>query len=231
MTELSRSARRAHDKAWELLPWLVNGTLAGQERAEVETHVRTCLPCRRELKEQLMLRAAVHESAVLDRSPQQGFDALMRRVDQPAGGGNMALFGASARSKLRSMIGRLVARGPAPWGPYAAAGAVIVLLGLGLLYQPNTGGIFQTLSSGAATDALMLDIIFVPNATASERQAVLDTIVGTVEPRGGSPDRYRVRLDPESTPPKDAHELMERLRSDSRIVFAGWAPGGAPDDR
>jgi len=231
MTELSRSARREHDKAWELLPWLVNGTLAGQERAEVETHVRTCLPCRRELKQQLMLREAVHESAVLDRSPQQGFDALMRRVDQPAAAGTMVPFDASVWSKLRSMIGRLVARGPVPWGLYAAAGAAIVLVGSGLLYQPNTGGIFQTLSSGAATDALMLDIVFIPNTPLSEKRAVLDTIVGTAEPRGGSLDRYRVRLEPESTPPKDAHELMERLRRESRIAFAGWVPGGTPDDR
>jgi anti-sigma factor RsiW len=39
----------AHDRTLELLPWLVNGTLEGDERREVEAHLASCPECRGEL--------------------------------------------------------------------------------------------------------------------------------------------------------------------------------------
>jgi anti-sigma factor RsiW len=39
----------AHERTLELLPWLVNGTLEGDERREVEAHLASCPECRSEL--------------------------------------------------------------------------------------------------------------------------------------------------------------------------------------
>ena len=47
-----RGSDPVHRTTQELLPWYVNGTLEGGERAQVEAHLSACLPCRRELEAQ-----------------------------------------------------------------------------------------------------------------------------------------------------------------------------------
>jgi hypothetical protein len=73
-----------HEQAFELLPWLVNGRLEPPERDAVEAHLRSCLPCRRELKEQQRLRTALREHPAVHISPQTSFERLARRLAEPA---------------------------------------------------------------------------------------------------------------------------------------------------
>ncbi len=74
-----------HSRAFELLPWLVNGSLGAEERDAVEQHVRSCLACHRELKEQQRLRAALRAQPAVHLSPQSNFDKLARALDRTAG--------------------------------------------------------------------------------------------------------------------------------------------------
>jgi anti-sigma factor RsiW len=62
-----RGSHPAHRATLELLPWYVNGTLEGGERAQVEAHLSACLPCRRELEAQRALQSAV---SVLPQDPE-----------------------------------------------------------------------------------------------------------------------------------------------------------------
>ena len=73
-----------HSRALELLPWFVNGTLSGAEREGVEAHVRACIACRRELKEQQRLYGAVRARRTADVSAEAGFDRLDRSIDEAA---------------------------------------------------------------------------------------------------------------------------------------------------
>ena len=59
------------DQAIELLPWLLNGTLAGEDREEVRRHLQTCQRCREALAE---TRAAW--SAFAQHIPSQDLVAL-----------------------------------------------------------------------------------------------------------------------------------------------------------
>ena len=70
-----------HSRAFELLPWLVNGSLGAEERDAVEQHVRSCLACHRELKEQQRLRAALRAQPAVHLSPQTNFEKLARSLD------------------------------------------------------------------------------------------------------------------------------------------------------
>lgn len=47
----------------ELLPWYVNGTLTGDERAKVEAHSALCVNCQRELSKLQVLKAMIAETA------------------------------------------------------------------------------------------------------------------------------------------------------------------------
>ena len=73
-----------HSRAFELLPWLVNGSLSAEERSLVEQHVSTCLSCHRELKEQQRLRAAVRAQPAVHISPQTGeVSGVSKLNDEP----------------------------------------------------------------------------------------------------------------------------------------------------
>jgi len=51
-----------HHESESLLPWFVNGTLAGEELAMVEQHIHECVRCQREVDRLCTLQAAYRES-------------------------------------------------------------------------------------------------------------------------------------------------------------------------
>jgi anti-sigma factor RsiW len=55
------------DKARELIPWYVNGTLSGDEGREIAAHLSSCPSCREELAETVRLRWEL--SAAFERMP------------------------------------------------------------------------------------------------------------------------------------------------------------------
>ena len=87
-------------KALELLPWYVNGTLEGEERELVARQVLASLTCRKELERLRQVESPVlgvlvgqdevHEVAELDRLR----TALVRHADTPPQDGEHYLNGA-----------------------------------------------------------------------------------------------------------------------------------------
>lgn len=75
-----------HEHPEELLPWLVNDTLEGEERRRVEEHVRSCLRCRREVEELRALRRDVAGAAAAARPPAGGLERFLAAVEVERGG-------------------------------------------------------------------------------------------------------------------------------------------------
>lgn len=77
--------RSAHQLAFELLPWFVNGTLEPAERTVVEQHLHECAACRRELDWlQQLSNAYVSSEPALDS--EGAFERLvpqLQRQDAP----------------------------------------------------------------------------------------------------------------------------------------------------
>ena len=76
----SPPAALQHEQAAALLPWLVNGTLGGEELEQVERHVRGCLGCRAELAEQNALRAMLRRQPPAALSADAHFESLRGRL-------------------------------------------------------------------------------------------------------------------------------------------------------
>jgi hypothetical protein len=198
----------SHERAFELLPWLVNGSLAAEERDLVEQHVRACLLCHREVKEQQRLRVALRSQPAVHISAQNGFDELTSRLD--------------GTSNVR------VRRRPfAAFASFAVVGAAgVALLGVLLWGAMAPGGSrapeFETLATPPPDNAVAIDVVFAQSITAAEMQRLLGEIDGSIASGPSDVGRYTVRLD-DAAEPADVDELLTRLQRDPRVRFAGRA--------
>jgi hypothetical protein len=194
-----------HARAFELLPWLVNGTLDRSERESVEQHVRACIVCRLEVKEQQRLHGAVRARRTVDVSAEAGFDRLDRELDAENRGG-----GRPWRIRYASA---------APFAAAAAAGIAVLAVLLWATPLPELGGTrYQTLATSPANTAL-LDIVFADQTTALEMQALLDDIGGEIVAGPSDLGRYSVRVDRAAG--TDLDELLSALSADPHVRFAG----------
>ncbi|HEX6995115.1 MAG TPA: zf-HC2 domain-containing protein [Gammaproteobacteria bacterium] len=187
-----------HELAAALLPWLVNGTLAGDERERVERHVRQCLACRAELAEQTRVAALVRRQPVVPLAPDANFERLRSRLDRASPPG-------TSRRTL-----------------WALAAAVVIAVGLPLAAglvgtEPDGGATYRTLSDAAGSGEL-IDVIFADGVREAEMRALLDELDAEIV-AGPSRNlgRYTLRL-PASA---DAGTVVRRLLDDPRIRFAG----------
>jgi hypothetical protein len=203
----------SHTRAFELLPWLINGTLAGAERDAVEQHLRACIVCRREVKEQQRLHGAVRARRTVDVSAEAGFDRLDRELDAADG---------SAGPRWRVRYGTA-----APFAVAAAAGVAVLAVLLWFTPLPDLGrGDYETLAT-AHGDAALLDVVFADETTAAEMQELLDDIGGEIVAGPSQLGRYSVRVTGGEATREQLDELLGALAADSRVRFAGHALAGA----
>jgi hypothetical protein len=206
---VTETAALSHTRAFELLPWLINGTLAGSEREAVEQHVRACIACRRELKEQQRLHAAVRARRTVDVSVEAGFDRLYRELDAVPSA-------APSRWRIRYDAA-------APFAVAAAAGAALLGVLLWLTPLPNfdRGG-YETLATAPAEGAL-LDVVFADETTAVQMQELLDRIDGEIVAGPTELGRYSVRVASDQPDRAKLDKLLGVLSADPRVRFVGPA--------
>jgi hypothetical protein len=210
------SAPITHERAFELIPWLVNGTLVGNERDGVELHVRNCLSCHRELKEQQRLRAALKSQPAVHISVQSGFEKLTRELGSPT------LPIVTKRALPLTAFTRFAV--------VSAAGIALVAGLVWIVPSQRDGELpeYRTLATPPA-GGNAIDLVFVQSITAAEMQQLLGEIHGTIAAGPTGVGRYTVRLDGVQD---DAalEALLARLKADPRVRLAGraLAPGSGP---
>jgi anti-sigma factor RsiW len=197
----------SHSRAFELLPWLVNGTLGAPERDAVEEHVRTCIVCRREIKEQQRLHTTVRARRTADVSAEAGFDRMNRELDDAA-------RTRQAWSKRSAAL--------APFAVAAAAGLAALAILLWLTPLPGLeNNAYSTLATPAASNAVLLDVVFAEDTTAAEMQALLDDIGGEIVAGPSDVGRYNVRIAVDRPGEARSSEVLGLLATDRRVRFAG----------
>jgi hypothetical protein len=203
-----------HSRAFELLPWLANGSLSAAEREAVEQHVRNCLSCHRELKEQQRLRIAMRSQPTVHLSAQTGYERLTRALGESS----------SLRQQPRRAIDRFIRL-----GTVAAAGLAVVAMLLWVVPAPRgarDGNTYETLATPETHARGDVDVVFVHTITAAEIQALLAQIDGSIAGGPTEAGRYTIRLDDESVTDAQLDALVARLAADPRIRFAGRTLGG-----
>jgi anti-sigma factor RsiW len=198
-----------HNAAYELLPWLANGSLAAAERDGVELHIRSCIVCRRELKELERLRLAVRGQPTFHLSAEGGFERLERQLDREA----------ASRPATRDT-------GYAPFFRFAAVATVgVVFLGVLLWLAPNLPNqtSYSTLATQPSEQRAQIDLIFNQQTAAADIQALLETVDGEIVAGPSELGRYGIRIHGGNAGDAEVAAVVEQLARDPRVRFAGRA--------
>jgi hypothetical protein len=73
-----------HRRAYELLPWLVNGRLQGEDLRWLNAHVDQCTRCRGELQAQRRVHEALAGDSALEFAPLASYHRLWDRIEADA---------------------------------------------------------------------------------------------------------------------------------------------------
>ena len=147
MADIIRLRGSPHEETQRLLPWLINGTLAAEEAAAVDSHLAECAQCRADLLSEQALAGAV---ARLPADVEASWAAMDRRLEQITDRGP---YRASTRWFRRRVPMGWVAAAP------LAAAAAIALVFLNIAPPPEPAGEYRALgatTAGARTGNLVV---------------------------------------------------------------------------
>ena len=206
-----------HRQAWELLPWYVNGSLDGEELEAVERHLESCDVCRHELAVEERWAREIRASEELVYSPDRAFADLASRLEasrsrtpgsRPAGRASWWRRWWRPQGEVGSGVLRVAVA--------VQAAAILVLVGV-LWVEPEPAE-FRTVSDPTPvterTEA-RVRVVFEEEITEVELRELL---LGAGARLVDGPTRRGVYTLEVAEAPAD--ETLERLRRDTRVVFA-----------
>lgn len=185
-----------HDEVAILLPWYVNGTLAGEERLRTKTHIEHCPACREELARQRLLASHVADAPIPQRSPQAAYGRLLDTVQRRKTPAHVPSL--RGRAPKNSRWRPLFARHNVPPMAVAAAVLLVLLVPLGWRQAAHMAEAnFHTLSdrTPAATGQRGdLRLVFDKTVPAARMDDWLQAIGGSRIAGPGPGDVYTVHL-------------------------------------
>ena len=217
-----------HDRAWELLPWIVNGRLVRDEEPWVARHLDECAACQREIEVQSDIRSALVGETRVEYTPQASFQKLVARMEESDHASPRDPI-SSEPSAVSAVLRREPTVAPASrlprWLIYtfavqcAAVTAIAIFVGWGATERflaPN----YQTLSArepAVAADG-NLHVVLAPTVTVTEFESLLELMHARVL-AGPSAAHVWTLAVPYSTDTPQFAALVRNLRSNPRIVF------------
>jgi Putative zinc-finger len=223
-----------HQRAWDLLPWYVNGSLAERERERVEAHLAACLRCQDEERVCRSMARAVAEAGEMAPAPHPvQFQRMLARIDES----EREEKESAGRWRLLAPLRGLVQATPRPLRGALVAQAAVILLLVGFLAwsassRPTAASLqpaYRTLSNpdAAPVPTVRLRVMFSPKATEKEIRELLHGIHGEITAGPSPSGAYTVEVPAASDP---AGVVLARLRSEPQVVLFAEpvaGPGGA----
>jgi hypothetical protein len=206
------------DRFEELLPFYVNGSLQGEDRAWIERHLAEHDDARRALEDCRVLQAQVARS--LPQVPETiGLDRVMARIraEQPG------WF-----DRIAAALG--LGGGLKPAAAFAAMGLVVVQAGVivslvtGTRDDDDVGGL-RAPRATAVDEGPLLKVNFAPDAKESEIRHLLVAVQGRLAGGPGQLGDYYVAV-----PAGREAALAEQLKRSPIVQAVSLAPGLPPRD-
>ncbi len=166
-----------HRRAWDVIPWVVNGSASVAEQRLVDQHVQVCADCRTELARQRSLQAAVAQEMNPLTDVDVGLKRLFKRIDEATDHRIAAVPGSLARRRWQ---------GTAAINHWLVAAVVVEAMGLSalgvaLVLRGAPEPEYQTLTETApAPKRATILIVPVPSMQVGELQQQLHALNLTV---------------------------------------------------
>jgi len=169
------NSTHSHRRAWETIPWIVNGSASEEEIRATHEHLRQCADCREALAfEQRVRDALSHPGANLSDAA-QGWQRLSARLD------DSQMRGRHSNTSTTEQA-RVPASGPIRW---LAAAVIVEALALGAVVSSSwinrierqPVGAYRTLSQPdmASGIAPTIRVVLSPDMTLEQLHVLLNT--------------------------------------------------------
>ncbi|WP_266171759.1 zf-HC2 domain-containing protein [Dyella subtropica] len=203
----------AHAEAERLLPWLVNGTLQGDERSQVEQHLADCVQCQRDVALLRSLQWACRDGGVdeVDASQaDQSMQRLRRCIDAER-------HGRSVVPPRRWGVRRA-------WlhGAIAAQAVLIFALALGW-FQASAPATYRTLGAASLPTARLV-VVFDPRLSEMQMRRLIRASDARIV--DGPTDTGAYVL---SVPASRSEAVREALRAASGVTLVEHLDDDRPD--
>ena len=206
-----------HEKAVELLPWLVNESLETHEREAVHQHATNCVICRRELAHLEALRAAIAPTE--RQKPVEAPD--MRRI-------NAQIDALVDRENLGDVVlARLREWFRNPWRfAFTLQTVLLVALGAVWLAPLNPEPEFRTLTEPQTLPAgFYVRIVFDPTLDPAQMSVLLDGTGLAVVSGPSARGVYTLRFG-DGTAATDRIAVVRALQGQPGVLFVQAVAGG-----
>lgn len=196
-----------HQGFEELIPWLVNGRLAGPEAAALRAHLDSCAECAREYQQQARIYGAMQAEDSIAFASEASFQKLAARLDAAAPAPRLR---AGARwMAAASIVGAL---GLAAWGGWV------------LPHPPSGAGdaLYRTLTARAplVQGGPQLRVVFAPNLTVTELEQLLRSIDASISSGPSEAGVFTLTLAQTRDPAAQLAQSLAALRADASVRFA-----------
>ncbi|MBT9500252.1 MAG: hypothetical protein IV092_03345 [Burkholderiaceae bacterium] len=218
-TPMDSDPNSAHRRAWDLIPWVVNGSAGEDERLLVEGHAEACADCRSEFDFQRQLRdgmAPRTAPATLDADRALG--RFWGRVDVEQTGSLWDKLAAQPPAAPTAPAGHQ-RRGR--WQSAMIAAVLVQALGLaallGVLWERPRGAEYQVLSQSAATVA-DIRLVPAPGLSLGELHALLERHELQLLQANTDATHFALGLRPGAG--LSVAEAVQRLRAEPGVLLA-----------
>lgn len=208
----------SHQQIQLLLPWYMNQSLQPAERQRVESHIRHCLPCRRELVSLKKLAEAVTEKSDLDMAAEMSFSGLRAKLPARTTGNVQTL--APAKVGIPGKLAEFSHRN----GVRLALAASLLMAIMPFIQHKaptDTADNYRTLSAARPEPAngKHLRVVFAKSLSSTEIAAILTAIHGQRTDEANSVGAFTIRLNNDENSPKP-EDAIALLRSRPDVLLA-----------
>jgi hypothetical protein len=209
MAEIIKLHGSPHDEVQELLPWMVNGTLAHDEIDRIEAHLAECAECRAELAAERQLAAAIESSPI---DSEAAWERMERRLE------------ASERPQLGPITSLWHRRVPLGWaivGP-AAVAAALALIFIDVSARSPLTPQYHALGASETAQPANLIVQFQPATRLSDMEIALQSVDARMVDGPTETGAYLLHVD------QGRRELaLKQLRDNQAISLAQPIDGQA----
>jgi hypothetical protein len=201
----------AHETALELLPWLVTGSLSGDEASATREHASSCVICRRELGSLELLHDQISPASEAHALPDPDMRAINRRIDDLI----------DRQNGWQDTLLRMQKFARSPWRIAFVAQSVALLVLAAILLTPSPPQAeFITLSNPSAfTETGFIRVVFSPDLDDQALSGLLSEYDLSVI--DGPTERGVYTLGTSSPLGEHAHsQLVAMLQGHSAVLFA-----------